>query len=274
MVDKPQGEWVLPNPQIPRSFGMMNLIFGILLLLFGLGSLAMYAISPMLTKYIMANAQQQMAAQKAVRETKIADLKKQEDTAKTKEEKEGFQSEREMLEKQVEPDFGAMQELTSFNIFSDMRLAIFTITEQGLGLILNILMIISGAGLLGFAEWARKMAVWVSWAKIARWISIVVFTLLVVMPITAERTEKLLTKMQQQAQARGGGAAASPVPMLNLTQLSTVAGAVTTIFSAAIAMVYPIVSIWFLTRPPAQAACLAKSRLAPRGPGRAPGELL
>ena len=30
MGDQPQGEWVVPNLQIPRSFGLMNLIFGII----------------------------------------------------------------------------------------------------------------------------------------------------------------------------------------------------------------------------------------------------
>ena len=37
MGDQVEGKWVVPNPQIPRTFGMMNLVFGILLLLIGAG---------------------------------------------------------------------------------------------------------------------------------------------------------------------------------------------------------------------------------------------
>ena len=36
--DEQQGKWVVPNPQIPRSFGLMNIIFGaIMVLLLAMG---------------------------------------------------------------------------------------------------------------------------------------------------------------------------------------------------------------------------------------------
>ncbi len=272
MVEKSQGEWVVPNLQIPRSFGLMNVTFGILLLLFGLLSVALYVVSPVITKYFTGIVQQQAAARKAERDAEVAKLKQKEAEAKTKEEKEDLQSQREVLEKQVEPDMTAFQELTDYNLFSDWKLAAYTVGEAASGIILNILMIVSGGALLGYREWGRKLANGVAWAKIVRWISIVVLNLVLIMPITIAKTEKFQAKLQQQqAQASGGRA---PVPMINMGQLSAISGAVTTIFIALIACVYPVVSLIFLNQKSARAACMSKPRSRPIEPKYAPpGEL-
>ena len=77
MVNQQQAKWVVPNPQIPRSFGLMNIIFGAIMLLVGAGYLAMYVISPTFTKQMQAGIKKQQADQKAEHETKLAELKQQ-----------------------------------------------------------------------------------------------------------------------------------------------------------------------------------------------------
>jgi len=267
MVNKQEGKWVVPNPQVPRTFGTMNIVFGGLLLLLGVGYIALWVIMPYYTRPIMAQAVQQQADRKAQRETKLADLKRQEDAAKTKEGKESFQTQRENLEKDVEPDMSELMELSNWNVFSDLRLAIYYCTELGTGILLNLLAVVSGVGLLGLAEWARRLAVGAAWAKIVRWVAMTIVTMVLVLPITTQKMEKVYSKMNLP---RGGGS--GPIAAVGMAQMQAIGGAIFMVFSAVIASIYPGLSIWFLTRPQARAACMARLPLNPLDPGDGPGE--
>ena len=89
---------------------------------------------------------------------------------------------------------------------SDMRLAIYYFTEVVSGMVLNVLLVIGGAGLLGLAEWGRRLSIGVAWAKILRWVAMTVVTMVVIVPITTEKMDKMFTQIQAQARANSGGA--------------------------------------------------------------------
>jgi len=254
-MNQQQAKWVVPNPQIPRSFGLMNIIFGSLMLLIGGGYATMYAVSPMFTRQMQVEMKKQQAVQKATRESKIAELKRQEAAAKTEEEKATLRDERVAFEKTVEPDLSGMNDILGWNILSDVRLAIYYFSEVGTGMLLNLLMIISGAGLMALAEWARRLALGVAWLKILRWVAIVVVTMFLILPITVERTQKVFQQIETQTKAQSGGRAVV-FPMSQMGRFTAIAGAVTVVFSAVVASVYPALSLWFLTRGPSRAACL------------------
>jgi hypothetical protein len=258
MVKEPEGQWVVPNPQIPRSFGLMNIIFGSLMLLIGAGYAAMYALSPMLTRKLQAHMKNQQADHKAARESKLAKLKQQEEAAKTEEDKAAVRDERKALEQQVEPDLSAMDDVLGWNIFSDIRLAVYHISEVATGMLLNLLMIISGAGLIALAERARRLALGVAWLKILRWVAMIVVTLVLILPIAVEKTQKMLAQMEAQTKAQSGGKV-MVFPLAQLGRSTAIFGAITTVFSAVLASVYPALSLWFLTRPPCRAACLKEA---------------
>jgi hypothetical protein len=269
MVDKQEGRWVVPNPQVARTFGVMNIVFGGFLLLVGAAYIAMWVVSPYFSKQVIARIAQEQAAEKARRESKIAELKRQEAAAKTEDEKESLQSERESLEKVVEPDMREIMEVSTGIVYSDIRLTIYYFGEAGVGMLLNLIMLVSGAGLLGLTEWARRLAVWVAWAKIVRWVAMVILTLVLVLPITMPKVQKAFDKMTSIQVQAGKGAGTGP--MLNVAQLSAIGGAIAVVFSAVIASIYPALSIWFLTRPETRAA-MAKPRSVPLLPGDGPGE--
>jgi hypothetical protein len=287
MGDQVEGKWVVPNPQIPRTFGMMNLVFGILLFLTGAGYLAMYIVMPTFQKRMAVQLKEQLAAQKANHETKLAELKKKEaavkaelaelkkkeaaangkeDAAKTKEETEkakeaevAIVEERETFENSPEPDLSAMTDVMGWNIMSDIRLAVYYFSEVVSGMVLNVLMVIAGGGLLGLAEWGRRLSIGVAWAKIVRWVAMTIVTMVVIVPITTEKMDKVFTQVQVQAQAKSGGGAAG-TPMVGMGQMMAIMSAVAVVFSALIASIYPAISLWFLTRPPTRAACLQASK--------------
>src|SRR5271165_1620865 len=156
MATEQQGKWVVPNPQIPRSFGLMNITFGAILLLVAIGYGATYVYAPMIQKQFQMNpVKEQQEKRKADRAARIAELKRQEAEVKNEEEKKILIDERTALEQTVEPDLSAFEDLQNLNAYNEPRLAIYYILDVSTAVILNILMIVAGAGLMAPAEWAR-----------------------------------------------------------------------------------------------------------------------
>ncbi len=147
----------------------------------------------------------------------------------------------------------------AFSLNSDRRIQIYTYTESATGIVLNVCLIVAGCGLLALAEWARRMAIAIAWLKLARWAVIVGVTMLLIIPITTEKMNKMFTNIGKQATGKSGRAG-SPFPATSLAQMSAVVSAVTSVATAVIASIYPVCLIWFLTRPRARAACLAASK--------------
>jgi hypothetical protein len=257
MVKQPEGEWVVPNPQIPRTFGMLNIIFGILTLLFATYSVVAYFYAPKLQDAMAEGIKKQEATAKAEREAKIAELKRKEAAAKSEDEKETLEREREALEIRVEPDMTAMADM--MNIYRDKRVKVFFYAEVVASVILNVLMIIAGIGLLRLTEWGRRLSIAVAWLKILRWLAITAVTMILIVPLTLEKSKPMFDSIGAQVKATGG-ARATPFPVAALAQFTAIATAVSAVFSALFASIYPGFSIWFLTRARARAACLQHSK--------------
>ena len=136
------------------------------------------------------------------------------------------------MEQNVEPDLSGMNEIMNWNVFSDIRLAIYSFSEVIAGIILNVLMAISGVGLLGLAEWGRRLAISVSWLKIVRWVAMIVVTLVLILPITVQKVQKMTDSIQAQvqAQAKAGGRPAPAMPMMYFSMIMSIAGAVAMVF--------------------------------------------
>jgi hypothetical protein len=259
MDKKQDGQWVVPNPQIPRSFGLMNIIFGVILIVYAIALALLFYIMPVLSKPIQAQVQKQVAEQRSKHQGKIASLKEKLKAAKNDDEKKDIEIELGALEADPVPDPAIFDDMMGLSVYTDYRIVIYQWADSSTGILLNLLMIIAGAGLLALAEWGRRLAIAVAWLKIARWILIVVVNLVLVIPVTTEKTQPTMAKIDAQISVKSGGRAATPFPMRSLAQFQAVAGAVMVVAGALIASVYPAVSLWFLTRPRARAACLAAS---------------
>jgi hypothetical protein len=253
MVIEQKGKWVVPNPQVPRSFGLMNIIFGSLLLLLALGHGFWYLYTPTFTRQMQEGVKKIEADRKADRDERLADLKKQEADAKTEEEKESLKDEQALVEKNTRVSVVPFGDLSSMNAMSDKRIAAYYAVEVSAAVILNVLMIVSGAGLLGLAEWARRMAIVVAQLKILRWIAMTVALMVLVLPVTMEMTEKAMAAAEAQVNAQG---AAMPLPMSQFLRFGMIFAAVWQVFCAIVAIVYPALLWWYLSRPPARAACM------------------
>jgi hypothetical protein len=259
MASQPRSQWVVPNTGIPRTFGLLNVIFGVMLLLGGIGSVAWVLMAPTIGKAMQAQRRETLAKAKAEREARIADLKKQEAAAKTEAEKEQLRTEREAAESVPEPP--EPPDVTIWDTYADPRYRAYFCGEVSLGIVLNIAMIVAGAGLLATAEWGRRLAIGVAWGKIVRLVAMAVITLTVIVPMTAEYTQPSLDKIA--AQARLGGPAMSN----QMAQVMPILGAVGAVGFTVVGSIYPGLAIWFLTRPRARAACAGPAGAARRRAG-------
>jgi hypothetical protein len=259
MASQPRSQWVVPNTGIPRTFGLLNVIFGVMLLLGGIGSVAWVLMAPTIGKVMQAQRRETLAKAKAEREARIADLKKQEAAAKTEAEKEQLRTEREAAESVPEPP--EPPDVTIWDTYADPRYRAYFCGEVSLGIVLNIAMIVAGAGLLATAEWGRRLAIGVAWGKIVRLVAMAVITLTVIVPMTAEYTQPSLDKIA--AQARLGGPAMSN----QMAQVMPILGAVGAVGFTVVGSIYPGLAIWFLPRPRARAACAGPAGAARRRAG-------
>jgi hypothetical protein len=256
MVKSQEGKWVVPNPQIPRSFGLMNILFGSLMLLVAIGYGLAYVYAPTIQKmFQFTSIKAQQDKLKIERADKIAELKSKEAAAKTEEEKLDLADERKKLEAMPTPDLSALEELQDMNDYNEPRLAVFHILEISASIVLNVLMIVSGGGLMALREWARRLSIRVAQLKMLRWAAMAVTTMVMILPMTIERTQKAMPALEAQMLAQG-----APVPAISMMttfmRWSMMAGAVVMVFAALIACVYPALAWWYLSRPPARAACM------------------
>ena len=74
-------------------------------------------------------------------------------------------------------------------------------------------MIVAGGGLMGLTEWARRLAIRVAQLKILRWVAMIVTTMVMILPMTMESTQKAMRALEAQIKARA--AACQPISLIN-----------------------------------------------------------
>jgi hypothetical protein len=250
--------WVAGSPRRLRTFGVLNIVFGSILLLVGAGYAAWFLLAPSFTNQMRFRVQQEQGAVKVRLDTEIADYKSKEAAAKSEQEKQHWKDTRATLESAPPPNLVQFDDLSRWDVMSDHRLALYYWIEVISGILLNLFMVVAGVGLLFMADWARRLSLGVAWVKILRWVAILIFMLTLIIPITSERMHRALTRMEAQT-----GSVRSPFNSTEVVRYVAIFSAVTSVFSAIVAVIYPGLSIWFLTRPQARAACLPARQQPP-----------
>lgn len=228
-----------------RVFGILNILFSMLA-----GCLAAYLLGMALFLPIMAKslgevrqaAQESMAAQ-------IEDLEEQEAAATTDEEKAEIRAEIEDLEVDVE-----IEHFSPFEAMTDPKVLYYGIVDGSTGLFLNLLMFISGVGLLLSKEWARKLAIWTAGLKIGRLLILQAINMVVIIPIQMKGTQAMYEQMGAMGQGPG------------MTEMAEMQGAMYTALAVVMLLVgctYPALSLWFLSRPGVKAACQLRNESTP-----------
>jgi hypothetical protein len=251
---------VLPSPRILKVIGILNIVFGSALILFGLCMGLYLAALPVFGKAMTEIQKQAEAKAEASRKADLEAVDAEEKAAQTEEEKRALQEKRQMIEARkvavpiTSMDFGKMG-------FSEPKVIGFYAADLLTAIVLDVLMIVAGVGLLQRRLWGLKLGLWTAGLKIVRLVvAQSVFALVIAPPLAEKMGRAVGTMIVDQQKAAGGQAAAFDPALLVRTYLITftMTAAATLVFGA----IYPAISLWLLTRPGARAAC---DEMAPPG---------
>ncbi len=118
------------------------------------------------------------------------------------------------------------------------------------GLALNVVMLVSGIGLVQLKEWSRKLALWTFGLKIVRLGVLATITIIFIIPITAKMSSDLMAGMVQSG--AGGPQAAM---MGNMAKLQAAFGTASAVLGFIFCSIWPVIGIVLLSRPGTRAAC-------------------
>lgn len=239
-----------PPTTAHKIIGTLNIVFGSAILLCGLCS-GVYTASLVAAAPMMKNAQQQInTQQQKQRDQRIEALEKRVKDAKTDEERVELKAQRKAIENEPQaPDFGEM-----FAWVNDIRIVGFMWADLLSSLLVNVPMLVSGVGLLGSREWARKTGLWVAGLKLVRLVALYGFAIVVVVPVYAEKMGEMVVKMQPQMPPGQGGPNLQQMgPQISMMYATMMTGGAVLMIIAG--SVYPIISLWVLSRGYVKAAC-------------------
>src|SRR6185312_8965737 len=183
MENHEQVRFVQTNPRIPSSLGTLNVIFGAILLLYALGSVAWTIGAPIVTAHIFGQTEAARLREKTERKASLADLKKRETAETSVAKKAELKQEIAALETAINLEFGDDEDEREQN---DLRLTVPYWVDTILGLLLSVLMIVSGAWLMSLRERGRTLALWVAGIKLVWLIVNFGYALTVTIPLSVE----------------------------------------------------------------------------------------
>lgn len=253
---------VIPKPQTARIFGILNIIFAVVLIFFAYSSAFMLMFAPA-GAAVMKAWQKGMERQIRLENTRqIQRLEKLVEAARTDVKRAQHQARLDQVKAQPVMNFASMS--MGFEQLEDKSIRNYSLVEAGLGAVMNIVMLVAGFGLLQLKDWGRQISIWLSGVKLV-WIFVaLIYMVVVIFPLQARLTQKQLQDTMVMQTKGGGRAAVSPVNPQQMSQFVMASSTASAVFGVLIAATYPVLSIWMLSRPPVRAACRSpKSDLPP-----------
>jgi len=173
----------------------------------------------------------------------IEDLNQQLQAATTEEEKEEISTQIEDLE--LEDEINVPNPFLAMN---NPTMNLYGIIDGSTGLLFNLIMFVTGVGLLLRKEWARKLAIWTAALKIVRLLILQSINMVYIIPIQAKSMQEMFKQMDVGGQGQGP----------DMSQMASMQGGMMMAWAVVMLIagcVYPALSIWFLSRPGVQATC-------------------
>lgn len=246
--------YVEPRPGVAKTIGILNLIFGSLLSLCvgcsGAYMLMFVFMMPAMRPMMKAQQRQVQAQFEAQRQARIDNLRKQEQATEDAKEKQALRAQRNDLEARPIPEMPDMTKMWGAN----QPLVIgYGLTDITTALVLNLAMIVSGIGLVRLSDWGRRLGLWVAWLKIARLVMLYAFFAIAVVPMIAKGYGEMMDEMMKAMPPPRN----APVQPMGQT-IAAVYGVMLTAYAVGMVLlgaIYPIVTLWYLSRPGTKATC-------------------
>lgn len=246
---------VLPKPQIPKTLGILNIIFGVLLVLLGSCTIGMTLIAPSLQQYSNQFKAQIKQQAEARRQARLQTLEEEEKAATTEAEKASLKAQRDALAASPVP-VAPTADLQGFDQFKDPTIRNFTVIQQGTGILWDIALIVAGIGLVRLKEWGRSLGAWLAGIQIVRIVLLTLASLVVVAPVQKKFADKQVEAME--AKVKAGNASPAEASAVQMTRIMSQLAPVFTLAYALFGMIYPAISLWLLNMAGTRAAVLPR----------------
>jgi hypothetical protein len=145
---------------------------------------------------------------------------------------------------------------------NDPKLIRFTLLDAITGLVVNLMMLASGIGLINTRRWGAQLWAWTAWIKIVRLVLLWGFLYIVVVaPSFSESMARgALAMVNSRVGVRGAPSLGQLTRAYAIMNLIVAAGMV--VFG----VVYPVLSLWMLSRPGVKAALKYDAQKEPELP--------
>ena len=244
--------YVLPKPAIPKTLGILNIIFGVLFSLLGICGLGALVAAPALVQFAdktVKDAQVQIEsknkASEKVYDDRIAAAKDDEEKKGIEKEKADFIASRPQL---AQPDMSA-----ATDVLNNPKIMAFSLGGGLSGLVLQIMLLISGIGLIRLTPWGRSLAVWWAGIQIVQVLILLAINLAMILPMSQAGNEKQIARMEEIVKTKGANSPeAAALPMTKFMGSFQTGIAVGT---SLLGIIYPVIVLALLKTPGARAAC-------------------
>lgn len=236
----------IPDPHTPKTFGVLNIVFALLLMPCSM-CMTFYALVPALLGFVSENVAQQANVRELQLKAELSRLDEDMKTATTDEQRQEIQNKRSAIEAAPAPKADFPKIFSNEGFRKPVYMAHF-IGDLSSGLFLNLLMLISGAGLVYLKGWGRVLAILISWMKVIRLLILAISSMFLLAPWLSNLVNVLEQEAIKMDPALG---ATAPNAGSKAALLVTIAGWLIFAFGA----IYPIVQIRFLSLPSVREAC-------------------
>jgi hypothetical protein len=134
---------------------------------------------------------------------------------------------------------------------------------MGVGLILNILLLVSGIFLIRLSPTGKSLAVWWAGLAILATVILTVGNIVVVQPANKPYSEKAIAKLE--ADARGKPPGSPEVTVLQWTKMTAGLATPMAVGKGILSIIYPTIVLILLNTAGARAALLPKKPSTPEG---------
>ncbi|HWE35003.1 MAG TPA: hypothetical protein VG406_00410 [Isosphaeraceae bacterium] len=246
---------VLPDARGPRRIGILGIIIALALLMTcNLPSMIFTAFLPAYVPMMRAMEKTQAKQFADERLRGIEEARAKEAAART--EAEWAEAHAEVQAREATPPQPPQPQAMFFEAMDDRRVKPYLWLDAATGIALNVAMFVGAIGLIQLREWGRKTSNWVAAIKVLRIAAALALGVGVVAPAIGLAMGDSLGKFlaQMPTVPRRG---TSPAELKKFMTIGWTAGLI--VFEL-LALVWPVIVLWVLSRPGARAACQRPGR--------------
>jgi hypothetical protein len=234
--------------------GVLNIIVATVLMLVSV-YLAGYTILMPVSNRVMIELQRKADADlEATKQLDLKALDAAEKAATTDEERKALRDKRQEIEARPKAEIPITMNMEKLGM-ADAKFIGFGCVDVATAMLLHVLMLAAGIGLVRRQPWGIRLGVTVALAKIVRLVLVYGFLALVLVPIVAQGSGRVAWEMTVQQQAGMGRGAPPGLNAAFFTKLYYIMYTGMAVAMIVFGSIYPAITVWFLTRPGARAAC-------------------